>query len=235
MVVAVLMVAGIYFGSSLGSNQNKSPAQQPSATASATPQPSGTPEPSATPGPSATPTAPPIVRKYAAAPPMTINPDHKYTATIATDQGDIVVELYPKDAPKTVNNFVFLARQHFYDGLTFHRVLPGFMAQGGDPNGDGTGGPGYTIPDEPNQHKMAACVISMAKTQQPNSAGSQFFITFPNATNLSYLDAQGFTVFGKVVSGCDVLTRFRERVPEQGIGLDKPGDTINSITIQEQP
>src|SRR5436853_2609960 len=104
-----------------------------------------------------------------------IDPAKRYQATIATDRGDIVMALDPSRAPKTVNNFVFLARDGFYDGLTFHRVIPGFVAQGGDPKGDGTGGPGYSIKDEIGL-KHEEGVIAMANSG-PNTAGSQFNIT----------------------------------------------------------
>src|SRR5579884_1092143 len=115
-------------------------------------------------------------RSFAKAPPFTIDVNKGYIATIKTDKGDIVVELNAKAAPLTVNNFVFLAQQHFYDGLTCHRVIPNFVAQCGDPKGDGTGGPGYTIPDEPSPLKHDTGAVAMAKAG-PNTAGSQFYIT----------------------------------------------------------
>lgn len=124
------------------------------------------------------------------------------------DGGKILLELYPDKAPNTVNNFLSLAGSGFYDGLTFHRVISGFMIQGGDPNGTGTGGPGYTIKGEfslngftGNDIKHARGVISMARAMSPNSAGSQFFIMHANA---SYLDGQ-YAAFGKVIEGMDVV------------------------------
>ena len=126
------------------------------------------------------------------------------------DGGDIVVELYPDKAPNTVNNFLSLASSGFYDGLTFHRIINGFMIQGGDPVGNGTGGPGYTIKGEfslngckSNDIKHARGVISMARAMSPNSAGSQFFIMHANA---SYLDGQ-YAAFGRVIAGMDVVDR----------------------------
>jgi cyclophilin family peptidyl-prolyl cis-trans isomerase len=157
-------------------------------------------------------------KKYATEPAMAIDVNKQYTATIATAKGPIVVALNAKAAPETVNNFVFLAREHFYDGLAFHRVEPGFVIQGGDPNGDGTGGPGYTIGDEfTNGLKHAEGVIAMARTSAPHSAGSQFYITLaPQPT----LDGQ-YTVFGTVTSGMDVVKQIVR------------GDKIASISIDE--
>ena len=117
-----------------------------------------------------------MAKQYDAAPPMTIDVNKKYTATISTSKGNITVELFPADAPMTVNNFVFLAREGFYNGTVFHRVIGGFMTQGGDPTGTGTGGPGYRFRDEtvgnPNKHEAAT--LSMANAG-PNTNGSQFF------------------------------------------------------------
>ena len=161
------------------------------------------------------------------APEMTIDPDKIYVATIKTEHGDIVVELDAKHAPITTNNFVFLANQGFYDGLTFHRVIPDFMAQGGDPTGTGTGGPGYTIPDEitPDMKFDRPGLISMAKSG-PDTAGSQFFITYAPAP---WLDG-GFTIFGEVIEGMDVLQQITPRDPQTATA---PGDKILSVTISE--
>ena len=108
---------------------------------------------------------------------MVIDSSKQYTAIIETENGNLVLELFAKDVPKTVNNFVFLAREGFYDGSTFHRVIPGFMAQGGDPTGSGSGGPGYRFEDEFTGHTHEAGVISMANAG-PDTNGSQFFITY---------------------------------------------------------
>ncbi len=158
---------------------------------------------------------------YKSAPPMTIDTNKKYTATIKTAKGDIVVELYPKDAPQTVNNFVFLARDGFYNNLTFHRVEPNFVIQGGDPLGNGTGGPGYDIPPEIKaKHTLGA--LAMARkggpAQTTPSSGSQFYITL---TPQPGLDGQ-YTVFGQVTQGMDVV---------QEIAV---GDVIQSVTITEK-
>lgn len=125
------------------------------------------------------------------------------------DLGIIEIELYPDIAPNTVNNFIYLVKQRFYDGLLFHRVVPGFIIQGGDPNGDGTGGPGYSIKGEfarngfLNELKHERGVISMARTVDPNSAGSQFFIVVGKA---SHLDGS-YAAFGRVISGMDVVDK----------------------------
>jgi cyclophilin family peptidyl-prolyl cis-trans isomerase len=143
------------------------------------------------------------------------------------DIGDIKLELYPKDAPVTVNNFVFLAEEHFYDGVTFHRVIPGFVAQAGDPTGTGSGGPGYTIKDEVNPRKFLDGTLGMAKTAAPNSGGSQWFIDYAPQPNLD----GGYTAFGQVVSGRDVLDKIAPRDPSSAT---TPGTKINTIVISDQ-
>jgi cyclophilin family peptidyl-prolyl cis-trans isomerase len=158
---------------------------------------------------------------------MTIDPKRRYTATLRTTGGDIVIELFADRAPKTVNNFVFLAREKFYDGVTFHRVIPGFMAQGGDPTGSGTGGPGYRFADEfhPSLCHDGAGVLSMANAG-PNTNGSQFFITFAATPHLD----NRHSVFGKVIKGMDSLMKIAPRDP----GRDRsPGAAIQSVEILE--
>jgi peptidyl-prolyl cis-trans isomerase B (cyclophilin B) len=149
---------------------------------------------------------------------MQIDTDKTYSAAIETERGNIVLELYPEHAPNTVNNFVFLAQQGFYDGVTFHRVIANFMIQGGDPTGTGRGGPGYRFQDEfagnPLRHDTG--VISMANAG-PNTNGSQFFITH---SPQPHLDGR-HTVFGKVVEGQNVVDAIRQ------------GDTMIKVTVQE--
>jgi peptidyl-prolyl cis-trans isomerase B (cyclophilin B) len=164
---------------------------------------------------------------YKSPPDMTIDVNKQYTATVETEKGEIVIELFAKDAPKTVNNFVFLSREGFYDGTRFHRVLPGFMAQGGDPTGTGAGGPGYTFEDEINQHKHETGVLSMAN-RGANTNGSQFFITYSPQPHLN----GHHTVFGKVIKGMDVANKLTPRDPSQNPNFK--GDSIIKITIQEQ-
>lgn len=155
---------------------------------------------------------------YSAPPPMTIDKSKQYTATIETEKGNIKLELFAKDVPVTVNNFVFLAREGFYDNTTFHRVIAGFMAQGGDPTGTGTGGPGYNIADEFTKHTHVTGALSMANTGRPNTNGSQFFITYAPQP---HLDGH-HSVFGQLVAGMDVLKKL------------KNGDVIIKITIEEK-
>ena len=159
-------------------------------------------------------------KTYDAAPAMSIDPAKKYTAQIDTSRGKITVDLFPKDAPKTVNNFVFLAREGFYNGLKFHRVIPDFMIQGGDPKGTGSGGPGYKFADEvgPSKPKHKAGSLSMANAG-PNTNGSQFFITH---VVTDWLDGK-HTVFGQV----------RDNAGQAVVNSIKQGDTINSVTIDE--
>jgi len=149
---------------------------------------------------------------------MTVDPTKKYVATFETSRGQIVCELFAKDAPKTVNNFVFLANEKFYDGTVFHRVIGDFMIQGGDPTGTGRGGPGYKFEDEtkgnPNKHKVGS--LSMANAG-PNTNGSQFFITH---VVTGHLDGK-HTVFGKVTKGQDVVDAVAQ------------GDQLKSVSISE--
>jgi len=165
--------------------------------------------------------------KWNTPPKMTIDKDKKYTATIQTVKGDLVLELFAKDVPVTVNNFVFLATQGFYDGSTFHRVIPGFMAQGGDPTGTGMGGPGYKFNNEITSHKHVAGAISMANAG-PNTNGSQFFICYAAQP---YLDGS-YSVFGQLTQGMDVLNKITPRDPEKNPTFT--GDKINKVTITVQ-
>ncbi len=182
------------------------------------------------PTPTAMPTTPdegctPSSNQYAA-PEQVTDPGKTYIATIKMAQGDIVIELF-SDVPITTNNFVFLAREGYYDCVTFHRVIPGFMAQGGDPTGTGSGGPGYAIPDEDDgDHEFDAGVISMAKSG-PDTTGSQFFITYTPQPGL----ASDFTVFGRVTAGMDVVEQITPRDPAAAV---TPGDVIETITIEER-
>lgn len=162
-----------------------------------------------------------------AAPSGTLDLTKSYSARFKTERGEFTCELFAADAPMTVENFVNLARAGFYDGTTFHRVIPGFMAQGGDPTGTGTGGPGYSFRDElsvKRRHEGPG-TLSMANAG-PNTNGSQFFITF-GAT--PHLDGR-HTVFGRVTSGMDVVSSIRERDPQRD---SQPGDRIDTIEIDE--
>jgi peptidyl-prolyl cis-trans isomerase B (cyclophilin B) len=148
---------------------------------------------------------------------MTMDASKQYTAIIETAKGNLVLELFADDAPMTVNNFVSLARDGFYNGLTFHRVIPGFVAQGGCPNGDGTGGPGYQFDDEFSERTHVTGALSMANSG-PDTNGSQFFITY---SPQHHLDGR-HSVFGQLIEGMDVLESL------------EPGDVIIRIIIEEK-
>jgi len=165
---------------------------------------------------------------YTAPPAMVIDPAKQYIATIEAEKGNIVIELYADKAPNTVNNFVFLAREGFYDNTTFHRVIKDFMAQGGDPTGTGRGGPGYRFADEfdTTLRHDGPGVLSMANAGA-NTNGSQFFITFAATP---WLDGK-HAVFGKVIKGLDVLQKISIRDPQTAT---TPGDLIKTIRIEEK-
>ena len=168
--------------------------------------------------------------QFTSCPPFTIDPARQYIATIHTVKGDIVIQLFPDKAPLAVNSFVFLARQGWFDGVTFHRVLTGFAAQAGDPSGTGRGGPGYFFKNEinPDLKYDRPGVVGMANSG-PDTNGSQFFITFGPAPHLD----GGFTIFGQVLSGMGVVESLTPRDPLQG-GALPPGDEIMSVTIEEK-
>ncbi len=169
-------------------------------------------------------------RQYSAAPSDIINPFSQYTATLQTDKGDIVIQLFAERTPLTVNNFVFLAREGWYDDVTFHRMIPGFAAQTGDPSGTGYGGPGYFIPDEivPDLQYNAAGWVGMANSGRDTN-GSQFFITLGPAPEL---DGK-YTLFGQVVSGLEVVEALTPRDPNADAEAP-PGDLVHTIIIEEQ-
>jgi cyclophilin family peptidyl-prolyl cis-trans isomerase len=166
--------------------------------------------------------------QWSSPPAMTIDTTKQYFATIQMAKGgEFVIQLYPDKAPITVNSFVFLAQQGFYNGVTFHRVLDGFMAQAGDPTGTGSGGPGYEFVYEPNDMKFdKAGVVAMANTGAATATnGSQFFITFGPTPSLD----GGYTIFGQVISGMDVVNGITRRDPSTNPTF--PGDAMASVTI----
>ena len=156
---------------------------------------------------------------------MGIDPSKRYTATMSTSLGDIVIALDAVNAPKTVNNFVYLAAQHYYDGVIFHRIIKDFMIQGGDPTGTGTGGPGYQFEDEFNEHKIVRGALAMANAG-PNTNGSQFFIVTTEAA--PWLDGK-HTVFGQVKSGEEVVEAL-EALPTDG--RDRPQEPAVIETLE---
>ncbi len=173
--------------------------------------------------------APASAKQYNAPPAMSIDPAKRYLATFKmANGGEFVIELYPDKAPITVNSFVFLAREGYYNGTTFHRVLPDFMAQGGDPTGTGGGGPGYQFVNEDSDLTFdKAGVLAMANAGRDTN-GSQFFITFGPQEFLN----GGYTIFGQVIEGLDVVLAIRLRDPEQF--PDYLGDVLESVTITEE-
>ncbi len=180
--------------------------------------------------PPAVPTA--SVKHWSQPPAMQIDVNKSYTATLHTSKGDIVIQLLPKSAPLAVNSFVFLARQGYFDGVTFHRVLPGFVAQGGDPTGSGTGGPGYQFASEidPALKFDGPGIVAMANAGPgTNTNGSQFFITYAAQSALN----GGYTIFGRVTSGMDVAKNLTPRDPSQNPNAP-PGDAITSVAIVEK-
>jgi cyclophilin family peptidyl-prolyl cis-trans isomerase len=168
-------------------------------------------------------------QQFTICPPMTVDPAKSYEATIHTEAGDIVVELFPDVAPIAVNSFIFLAENGWYDGVTFHRVIPGFVVQGGDPTGTGFGGPGYAFGIEisPDVTFDQPGLLSMANSG-PTSNGSQFFITLDQLPDLN----GGYTIFGRVISGMDVVEQITPRDPGQNPNLP-PGDAILGVSIRE--
>jgi len=170
-----------------------------------------------------------MAKTYSAPPPMTIDPEKQYSATINTSHGDITLELWPKEAPQHVNSFAFLAREGFHDGGVFHRVIKGFMIQGGDPTGTGGGGPGYRLKSEFNAQKHNRGVLSMARTNDPNSAGSQFFIMHADG---HFLNGQ-YTAFGKVTSGMEIVDKIAT-TPTDSNDRPRTPVKINKITVTEK-
>ncbi len=220
--LVVSLGAGSLFATGLGGTTQ---VPDPTPMATDTPDPSETPDVTPTPDPDA------IQRNYDAAPPLTIDPDATYEAIIHLEGGrEVRIELFPGEAPGFVNNFVFLAENRFFDGLTFHRVVPGFVAQAGDPAGDNTGGPGYWLEDEANDIPLSTGVLAMAKAGTSVS-GSQFFITL---TPQPVLKQQGFTAFGQVVEGFEHIEGLTPREPVPGAAEQpEPGDVIERIEIIE--
>ena len=168
-------------------------------------------------------------KQWNSPPEMVIDPSKRYTATMSTSMGDLVIALDAIQAPKTVNNFVFLAREGYYDGVIFHRIIKGFMCQGGDPTGTGRGGPGYKFADElpkPRQYEIGSLAMANAG---PNTNGSQFFIVSgPSGVGLP----PQYSLFGKVVKGLDVVAQMEQVETDRG---DKPLNdlTINSVEVTE--
>lgn len=172
-------------------------------------------------------------RSFKECPPQTIDPNKSYTATLQTSKGDIVIRLFAKQAPITVNNFVFLARSGWYDGVPFHRVMTDFVAQSGDPSGTGVGGPGYAFGNEINPElkfdKAGMVGMANAGPDRPASNGSQFFITYAPLPDLN----GKYPIFGEVTQGMDVLKALNPQPAPSGSPA-LPADTIRTVTIEEK-
>ncbi len=169
-------------------------------------------------------------RQFTECPPMTLKQGSTYFATLKTEKGDVRLELYADTAPTAVNSFIFLARAGWFDGVTFHRVIPGFVAQAGDPSGTGYGGPGYAFSNEiSSEHKFDQAGLLAMANSGPDSNGSQFFITYAPAPNLD----GGYTIFGRVVAGMDVVENLTPRDPSQSMDLPA-GDLILNVIIEEE-
>jgi peptidylprolyl isomerase/peptidyl-prolyl cis-trans isomerase B (cyclophilin B) len=169
-----------------------------------------------------------VPQRYDGPPPATIDLALEYSARLRPEHGDIEIRLRPDLAPVSVNSFVFLAREGFYDGSTFHRVIPGFIAQGGDPTGSGRGGPGYTVADELSDAPFDAGAVGFANSG-PDTNGSQFFVVLAEAHQLN----GRYTLFGEVTAGMDVAWSLRPRDPSRG-GELPPGSRIEAIEILER-
>ena len=212
---------------------SEAPTGPPPASGQFTPTPLPTFDPSApsSSGSAAQP-SPSGPRQYASPPPMNIDPSRRYIATIATNRGEMAVALYPADAPITVNNFVFLAREGFYNGVPFHRIIKDFMVQTGDPTGTGAGGPGYRFADEPVGRNYTKGIVAMANAG-PNTNGSQFFIVHADDAGLP----PSYTIFGEVVSGLGTLDAIANTPvrPSRSGEISVPTETviIEGIRVSE--
>ena len=228
LIALLLALAIVAAGCSTGMTNTPAPgvSAAPTPTVKLTPAPTTAPTPAPTPVPTPASTAKPPLT-WPAAPPMTIDTTKHYTAIIETVKGNLTLELFAADVPVTVNNFVFLARQGYYDNTTFHRVITDFMAQGGDPTGTGAGSPGYYIPNEITEHKHVAGALSMARTAIPDTNGSQFFICYTDQPGLD----GGYSVFGQLTQGMDVLKKLTPRDPSKRPTY--PGDKVIRIVIEE--
>ncbi len=173
-------------------------------------------------------------KQYQHAPSLILSPGMRYTATIKTNHGDMTLELFPSEAPRAVNNFVFLARDGYYQGNSFHRVIKDFMIQGGCPKGDGTGGPGYRFPDEKSERSYVKGTLAMANSG-PDTNGSQFFIVHGQRAGLP----PNYTIFGQLLVGEDVLDALANSPVGAGSGGESSRPTerleINDVEIAEQP
>ncbi len=227
-IIALSMIGGTFF-SLVGTGATRQNASDVRTFQTATPEPS----PTATAGPNASatataaPTPTPVVRQYAQPPETAIDPAKQYVAVITTEKGPVRVQLLPQEAPQAVNSFVFLARNRYYDGLTFSRVIPGFIAQAGEA---GATAPGYQLPVEPNALTHEEGALALARSNISGQVTAQFYVALQSLPNQNGRD----TVFGRVIGGRQVLEQLTPRNPERTPNAP-PGDKIITITIEEGP
>ncbi len=226
--VAIILVATALLTTQMSDPETADPDDFPTATPTATVDPSASP----TEGASASPTT--EAKQWSAPEDVTDPEQFTYSAIVETSKGDFTIELDADTAPNTVNSFVFLAQNDYFDGIAFHRIVSNFVIQGGDPTGTGTGGPGYTVQDEPNELSNVKYTLSMAKSRGATSFGSQFFINLKDNTTLDHDNgADEFFPFGKVTEGTDVV----DAIGAAGTAGGAPTEqiTINDVRIVESP
>lgn len=222
-IIGVVVIISFVVVAFLSNRANNTAAEAdlptPTPTSSATVDPSASPSASATANP----------KQFTAAE-QVIDATKQYTATLKTSKGDIVIKLYADKAPNTVNSFVFLAQKGYFDGITFHRVVKNFVVQSGDPTGSGSGGPGYSTAQEPNEIPNKRGTITMAKVGNAKDFGSQFFINLKDNPSLDYNTSNPFFPFGEVTSGMEVV----DAIANSPVSGEKPNPaiTINSVTIE---
>lgn len=225
-VAVILVMVGAVFLTNRSSGQTADPLPTPTVTP--------TVDPNATPTPTPEVSATPAVKQFAAPESVVDATKFNYEAVVKTSKGDFVVALDVDQAPKTVNSFVFLAQQDYFDGITFHRIVTNFVIQSGDPLGTGAGGPGYTVSDEPNQVPNKRGTITMAKRQGASEFGSQWFINLKDNPSLDYTNpGDKFYPFGEVTSGMDVVDAIGRAGSAQGTPTEQV--TITDIQIREIP
>jgi cyclophilin family peptidyl-prolyl cis-trans isomerase len=231
LLLFVILLTAILVLSACGSSSESTPTPTPPPTTTISPTPTAKPISTVTPTPTST-----KIMQWNSAPAMSIDQNKQYVATMKTNYGDIVLQLFPKDAPLAVNNFIFLARQGYYNGVKFHRVVKGFMIQSGDPTGTGSGTPGYSFADEKITRDYLAGTLAMANAG-PNTNGSQFFICLVDCRNIL---AKNYTIFGIVSGGMDVVQNIGnvsvKANPRMGNEVSSPTVDvhINTITIEEK-
>lgn len=224
-LAAVVMVAAAFL-TTTGGNETADPLPTPTVTP--------TPDPNATPTPTPDVSATPALKQFAAPQSVVDATKFNYEAVVKTSKGDFVIALDVEQAPKTVNSFVFLAQQDYFDGITFHRIVTNFVIQSGDPLGTGAGGPGYNVSDEPNQVPNKRGTITMAKRQGASEFGSQWFINLKDNPSLDYTNpGDKFYPFGEVTSGMDVVDAIGRAGSAQGTPTEQV--TITDIQIREIP